>query len=256
METQKEYTEEDAIKAFICIEANILINAYTNENALFGRIKANDQVPVKRYLEEMGFRNIEKYLDDLFLNGRNIENGYVLDRDFHESCFEHYSANIDILFHGIPIDKSFEGNDDIFHYKYGWYEFLKNLYPLFEEIIKTEVTPDLFSAVPDLLDETEKQNYYIAVSKFVLAIKTKGLRQGKRIDRYIKKMNFISPIIKRLLQKRKGHYYLVNSDINSLDYKLALLSCFRFMNEDNAKLFELKMLQWEENTKMAILKKV
>ncbi len=247
--TQKEYTKEDIIKAFLSIEANILINSYTNENVVFGRIKANEEVPIKRYLEETGFRNVEKFLDDLFLNGYNVENGYVLERDFHERCFELYRNKVDVTFDNVPVDRSCEDDGDIYHYKYGWYEYLKNLYPIFEEIMKTEVVPDLFAAVPDLLDETEKRNYYMVVPKFVLAIKTKGLRQGGRIDRYIKKINFIPPLIQRLIKKRKGHYYLKNSDINSLDYKLALLSCFRFMNEDNAKLFELKMLQWEENTK-------
>ncbi len=244
--TQKEYTKEDVIKAFLEIEANILINSYTNENVLFGRINANDKIPIKQYLEEIGFRNIDKFLDDLFLNGHNIENGYVIERDFEESCFELYRSKVDLLFTKIPIDKSFEDDGDIYRYKYGWYEYLKNLYTLFKEIIKTEIKPDLFTAVPDLLDETEKRNYYITASKFLLAIKTKGLRQGGRIDRYIKTLPFISPLIMRLIKKQKGHFYLKNNDINSLDYKLALLSCFRFMNEDNAKLFELKTLKWEE----------
>ncbi len=247
--TPKEYTNEDIIKAFLNIEANILINLYTNENVLFGRININDKVPIKQYLEEIGFCNIDKFLDDLFLNGHNVENGYVIERDFDERCFELYRSKIDLLFSKIPIDKSFEEDGDIYHYKYGWFEYLKNLYHLFKEIIKTQVEPDLFAAVPDLLDETENRIYYAAVSKFVLAIKTRGLRQGGRIDRYIKNINFLSPLIQRLIKKQKGHFYLKNNDINSLDYKLALLSCFRFMNKDNAKLFELKILQWEENNK-------
>lgn len=250
METQqieKEYTEEDIIKAFLSIDANILINLYTNENVLFGKIKPNDKVPIKQYLEYLGFRNIDKFLDDLFLNGHHIENGYVLERDFNERCFELYRDKIDYIFEKFPIDKSFEKDEsDIDHYKHGWYNYLKNLYTLFKEIIETEVQPELFSAVPDLLDDTEKHTYYTAAVKFVLAIKTRGLRQGGRVDRYVKNMNFISPLIRRLIAKRKGHYILINNNINSRDYKLALLSCFRFFDEYNAKLFELKALRWEE----------
>lgn len=247
--TKNQRTEEDIIKAFLSIDANILINSYTNENAVFGRIGANDKIPVKQYLEDLGFRNIENFLDELFLNGQNVQNGYVTEGDFNERCFELYSNKINSLFTYVSIDKSFDDDGGIYHYKYGWYEYLKNLYPLFEKIIKTEVAPDLFCAVPDILDKTEQQKYYIAASGFVLAIKNRGLRQGGRIDRYIKKMNFISPLIRRLIITRKGHYYLKTSDINSLDYKLALLSCFRFMNEYNAKLFELKALRWEETSK-------
>lgn len=64
--TKKEYTKEDIVKAFLSIDANILINLYTNENVVFGRIKPNDQVPIKQYLENIGFCNIDNFLNDLF----------------------------------------------------------------------------------------------------------------------------------------------------------------------------------------------
>ncbi|MDE5667119.1 MAG: hypothetical protein K2I29_02660 [Clostridia bacterium] len=244
--TEQEHTEKDVAIAFLSIHANVLINSYITENVIFGRIKPHDDVPVKQYLEKLGFCNLDSILNDLFLNGDNIQKGYVTERDFNRRCFELYKIKTESLFTEIPFDKSYGDWDDIYHYKYGWYEYLKNLYTLFEEIIKTEVSPDLFTAVPDIPDNEEIRNYYLAASKFVLAIKTKGLRQGRRIDRYLKKINFVSPFIQRLIKKHKGRFYLKNSDTNSLDYKLALLSCLRFYNEDNAKLFELKMLRWEE----------
>ena len=219
---------------------------------MFGRIKPYEEVPIKQYLENIGFRNLDGILNDLFLNGDNIQNGYVTKRDFDERCCELYKDKIDCIFHKAPIDKSYEQNNkDIFHYKYGLYDYLKGIYPLFKEIIKTEVTPDLFTAVPNILDEDTKLIYYARVFKFILAIKNKMLRQGRRIDRYIKDLPLISPLIMLLIKKQKEHFYLKNSDINSLDYKLALLSCFQFFNEDNAKLFELKMLKWGENAKQS-----
>lgn len=238
---------EAMLKAFLSIDANILINLYTNENVIFGRIKENEQVPINQYLEDLGFCNIDKFIDDLFLNGHNIENGYVIERDFNDRCFELYRDKIDCIFDKVPIDKSFEDNgEDIFHYKFGLYDYIKSLYPLFKEIITTEITPDFFATVPDILDEGTKRIYYTKVINFVLAIKLKWLRQGSRIDRYVKDLPLISPLIMRLIKKHKGHFYLKNNDINSLDYKLALFSCFRFFNEENAKLFELKALRWEE----------
>jgi len=233
--------------------ANSLINTLANENTVFGRIRSKEKVPIKQYLETLGLKRMIPYIADENLDGANIQNGCIVEKNFSERCLELYIEKISNLFYKIPIDKSFEEDDGIEHYKYGWYEYLNNLYPMFVEILNTEVQPDLFAAVPDLLDLKEKFNYYEAASKFVLAIKTNGLRQGGRIDRYVKNMNFISPLIKRLIIVRKGHYYLKNSNINSLDYKLALLSCFKFMNEDNAKLFELKMLKWEENATLSNL---
>ena len=212
-----------------------------------GRIKENDQVPIKQYLEDLGFCNIELFLDDLFLNGHNIENGYVIERDFNDRCFELYRDKIDCIFDKVPIDKSFENDgEDIFHYKFGLYDYIKSIYPLFKEIIETEISPDFFATVPDILDEGTKRIYYTKVIKFVLAIKLKWLRQGSRIDRYVKDLPLISPLIMRLIKKHKGHFYLKNNDMDSLDYKFALFSCFRFFNEENAKIFELKVLRWEE----------
>lgn len=214
MDTQKlkeNYTNEQIKRAFASLAETILNDTCQKENRLFqGNQTAN--------------------FDKLF--------------------FEVFRDRIDYLFTDVPIDKRFEDeDDDIYHYKYGWYEYIKGIYPLFKEIIKTEVTPDLFAAACDVLDKEAKRNYYAKATKFVLAIKLKGLRQGGRVDRYIIKMPFISPLIMRLLNKCKGHFYLKNNDLNSLDYKFALFSCFWFLNDYNTKLFELKMLQWEENNK-------
>lgn len=168
--------------------------------------------------------------------------------DFDNLCFEVFRDRIDYLFTDVPIDKSYNDNStDIYHYKYGLYEFVKNLYPLFKAIIETEVTPDLFTAACDIPDMEVKRDYYIKAIKFILAIKLKGLRQGGRVDRYIVNMPFVSPFIIRLIKKNKGHYYLKNNNLYSIDYKFALFSCFQFLNDFNTKVFELKMLQWEEN---------
>lgn len=206
--------EEQIKRAFASLSETILKNTHQKENILFGSVK-NDQ-PI----------------------------------DFDKLCFEVFRDRIDFLFTDVPIDKSFDDDDeDIYHYKYGLYDYIKSIYPLFKEIIKTEVTPDLFATVPDVLNNEVKRNYYAKATKFVLAIKLKGLRQGGRVDRYVKNMPFISPLLMRLIKKYKGHFYLKNNDLNSLDYKFALFSCFWFLNDYNTKLFELKMLQWGENIK-------
>ena len=46
----------------------------------------------------------------------------------------------------------------------------------------------------------------------------------------------------------KNRYLLANSDTDSLDYKLAVLSAIHFMNFEHTKLFKLKEQKWE-NTK-------
>lgn len=245
MDEKQQYTKEEIIKAFANLNAHIVLKLYQKENVLFGRIKPDEKPPLQKYIEDLDLQNIVSCEDLQFYEN----NDFPLERikDFNSLCFEVFRDRIDYLFTDVPIDNRFDDDgDDIFHYKYGLYDYVKNLYPLFKAIIETEVTPDLFAAVPDVLDKDVSRDYYKKAIKFVLAIKLKGLRKGGRVDRYIVKMPFISPLLMRLLNKRKGHFYLKNNDLNSLDYKFALFSCFQFLNDYNTKLFELKMLRWEE----------
>ena len=248
--SEKEYTHEDIIRALACVDAVILFNLYTNENIIFKRIKPAEPIPFNNYIEDLGLQSLARYLDVNHIDGEYMKNSCVADKDFNLCCFDYYKDRIDYIFEGAPISKEYENEgNDIEHYKNGLYEYLKELYPIFEEIIKTEIELDFFATVPNILNKAELNGYYSKTTKFVKAIKLRHLRQGGRIDRYIKDLPLLSPFVKRLVKKHKGHFLLANSDTDSLDYKLALLSCFRFYNEENAKLFELKMLKWEENFK-------
>lgn len=243
-------TEEQIKNTIICIHANILINLFVKEDIIFGQLDPNKKIPINDYIRKINFPNNPYFANEKFLNSSLIENGYVINKDLDSLCLTVYRDRVDCLFEKFPVAKIYEDCDndteDIFHYKYGMFEYLKSIYPLFKEIIDTEVETDFFIAVPDISYKKTEQEYRLKVEKFILAIKLRGLRQGRRIDRYVKSLPYISPFVRRLIRKYKGHFYLKNNDINSLDFKFALFSCFRFINSYNEKLFELKTLKWEE----------
>lgn len=241
----------EIIKAFTGIFETTLFNLYTCENIIFNRLKPADKVPYEKYIEDLDIPKLANSSYDF--DGNYIENGCVKEVDFNHSCFDYYREKIEFVFCDYPIAKGYESDDDLEHYKNGLYEYLKDLYNLFVDIMKTEIEPDLFVAVPDILNKSELPKYYAITTKFVTAIKTKHLRQGSRIDRYVKELPFLSPFVKRLVKKHKGHFLLANSDTNSLDYKFALLSCIRFYSEENAKLFELKTLRYEEERSVELV---
>lgn len=246
----KDYTDTDIIRALACLDAVILFNLYTNENIIFKRLQPKEPIPFEKYINELGLQRLAHYLDTDHIDGDYIRQSCVAELAFDKCCFDYFKDRVEYIFEGTPISKDIEDDENnIEHYKNGLYEYLKNLYPIFAEIIKTDIEPDLFAATPNMLEKAELSIYYAQIMKFVKAIKMKHLRQGSCVDRYVKDMPLLSPFIKRLLKKRKGRFLLANSDTDSLDYKLALFSCFRFYSEENAKLFELKMLQWEENHK-------
>ena len=121
-----------------------------------------------------------------------------------------------------------------------------SLYPLFKQIIKTEVEP--IDIVPVFKDRKDETVCYDRISKFLIAIKVRGLRQGECVNRYVKDLPYIPYYAQRLLRVEKNRYLLANSDTDSLEYKLAILSAIHFMNWDHTKLFEQKAQKWE-NTK-------
>ena len=57
--------------------------------------------------------------------------------------------------------------------------------------------------------------------------------------------------VKRLLKVKKGRCLLANSDAESLDFRLAVLSAIEFMNAEHTQLFELKARKWAETVKNA-----
>lgn len=171
--------------------------------------------------------------------------GIINSDDIENLLYGFYCEKISEIFKCAPHAKNYE-NEAIPRFKYGLYEYLTELFQLFKEIVSTEVDFDIYETTPDMLGDAEKRECYLQTTKFIRAIKLKKLRQGGCIDRYVKDMPFIPPVIMRLIKKVKGHYLLKNSDCDSPDYKLALLSCIRFDSYDGARLFELKMMKWEE----------
>lgn len=143
-----------------------------------------------------------------------------------EVYFRLYADNVNEIFARAPKAAGTSEDYAILPFRYGLQDYLYRLYPLFRQVVITGVLPDLFCP-PSGIDSGD---YYSRVRKFVAAIKLKQLRQGSRIDRYIKDLPALSPYIARLIKYYKGHYLLANSDIESIDYKLALLACFHSPN--------------------------
>ena len=141
-----------------------------------------------------------------------------------EVCFRLYADNVNEIFARAPKAAGTSEAYAILPFRYGLQDYLYRLYPLFRQVIITGALPDLFCP-PSGIDSDD---YYSKARKFVAAIKLKQLRQGSCIDRYIKDLPALSPYVARLIKPYKGHYLLANSDIESIDYMLAILACFTF----------------------------
>ncbi len=225
---------------------NVLMNNYTLEEVAFGELKPGEKLPFDKYVEDLNLYQYQPYLFRSFIEGDFISNSETVaaksEEEFIRDCF---LFQIDFVFAKAPKRKVDFGNDYFLKYKRGFGEFILSLYSLFKQILQTEVDTD-FSDLSSVFEarHDERVNYE-NISKFLVAIKAKGLRQGSCVDRYVKNIAYIPYYVKRILKKNKNRYLLANSDTESIDYKLAILSAIHFIKFEHTKLFELKTQKWE-----------
>ena len=222
---------------------NVLMNNYTLENVAFGELKPNDEIPFDGYVEELDLYKFKPHSYWDMVEGNHItRDGRVADKaeeDFIMECFLFHIQNV---FMAYPKCSIAFGKDD-----FGLSKFIMSLYPLFKQIIKTEVEVEPSDPAPIFKNKKEKTVCYDSISKFLIAIKARGLRQGECVNRYVKDLPYIPYFMQRLLRVEKNRYLLANSDTDSLDYKLAILSAIHFMNWEHTKLFEQKAQKWESS---------
>ena len=240
----KEFEKSQGTDVMNAMVVNVLINNYTLENVAFGKLKPNDEIPFDKYVEEL---NLQKFKPDLcrdMIEGNYItRQGRVVDKAEEDFIMECFLFNIQNVFMAYPKCSIAFGKDD-----FGFSKFIMSLYPLFKQIIKTEVEVEQLNLAPVFNNRKDETACYDRISKFLIAIKARGLRQGECVNRYVKDLPYIPYFVQRLLRTDKNRYLLANSDTDSLDYKLAILSAIHFMKRENTKLFELKAQKWE-NTK-------
>ncbi len=234
---------EEQSNVFTDIQVNTLIKNYYAENVAFKQINIGDTIPFDKYFVELELHKAVDFSQVTFI--KDYFNIFI--ENFDKACFLVFCNRINYMFAQAPKYKTYYGDEnEIYPFKYGIDNYLKNIYPIFAEIINTEINESNFDKS---FDRDALHGYCLIAAEFIIAIKLKKVKQGKRIDRYIKDLPYISPFLMRLIKNNKGKFYLKNDDCDSLDYILALFSCFEFIIPCYIKLFEMKMLKWEQNKK-------
>ena len=235
-------------KLFCCLAVNTLINSYALENVVMGNIKPNEAIPFDQYVCDLELQRYEPFSvrGEKLLGIILSDSETIVDKEFDFFLYEFFSFQMNNIFECVKYSDRQSEDDTLYPFKNGLKEYIKDLYPLFKSIITLEIDYSFYDVLPQIDERKTRSDFYKMVSRFLVAIKVKRLRQGKCVDRYLKNLPFLPCFTDRLVSKRKGKYILKNSDTNSLDYKLALLCVLRFMKEENARIFELKALMWEQ----------
>ena len=241
---------QDEFDFFCLISTTVLINRYIYEDVSMGYAKPGEEIPFDRYVKDLEIENYRPYKIKDLIDGPAIDENFMISdhlKDYYYRKF--YCSSMNYVFWKVPkFQREFDADDIdsvIDPFKFGFKEFLEAIYPIFCSILDTKVTYEFFDLVPCFSTRESYVHYCEKAIKFLAALKLKGLRQGSTVDRYVKDLPYLNVYLNRLVEKKGKHYVLVNSDTNSLDYKLALLTSMPYMKQENSKLFELKARVWE-----------
>lgn len=166
---------------------------------------------------------------------------YITDEDLADrfggrELFKEYAAKVEVFFKDAPLAcKRFYG---VLPFRNDLQEYLIGLYLWFYKIYKTELPEN---AAKDSGEEFDFEK----AAKFVKAIYFRKVRQGSKINRYVVGVS-LPPYVKRLVRSKNNNYYLLNSDRDSLEYKLALLSVIDFDGEGEKMQIRQKLPYWEQ----------
>lgn len=231
-----------AIKALVL---NSLVNDYALERVAFGFEKPGDQVPIDLYLNYLRIN-----INDGLHKRTDIPGVYIdeqerisTEQDYAEFVRDLFVYQMEGVFMDAPKDVRLERAGEEIPLLPRFREYLLGLLPLFTEVLGVEVEYSPFDIIP--IDGVIRVTEYTKWQKFVTSILLKPLRPGSQINRYVKDIANAPHYIRRLIEKKGKNFYLKPVDINSYEYIFALFSLMQFMNDENGKLLELKMLEWE-----------
>ena len=229
----------EALRAII---TNSLANSYAVERVAFGFEKPGDVVPIKLFSEHLRSDIERTDVGGEFIDGNGLT---IRDKPRAEFVRELFVSQTERIFSDAPKNVRSIRADDELPLLPRFREYLFGLLPLFTEVLNTEVEYDAFDLIPT--NNNNRATEYFEWKKFVTAILLKPLRAGSQINRYVKNISYAPQFVRKLFEKKGNNFYLKPVDIYSREYAFALFSLMRFMNAENNKLFELKMLECDKS---------
>lgn len=233
---------------FRALDVNSLMNAYAIENVVFGDLKQGEKIPFDKFVSDLQIAEwrphaVREYIEGTAINGDET----VADKGMEFFYRENFSFHMNYIFESAPYSKRKECDEyGLFPFvQEGLNAYIMSFYPLFKQVLQTEVKHEFFEIVSPFPDRAAQTDCYIKIAKFLVAVKTRRLRQGGCVDRYVKNLPYLPYYVKRILKVKNGRYLLANSDTESIEFRLAVLSAIHFMNAEHTQIFELKSRDWE-----------
>lgn len=245
----KNLQDENLMNEFMNHMFRKLIQDYTLENVVLGFLNPKDKIPYDRFINDLYLQETNPYSLMEAIKGGLIDDDYriiELDKERILRCF--FCSSIDRIFR-FPLIKPYRENEYHLPFKINktLNIFLTELFEAFTQITQTPVSYECFDILPDFNNREDYLQHFQKSQKLPAAILKNKIKLHGNIDSYITPLPFIPPFFIPLIEKRDEHCYLINNDIHSKQYKVALISMFRFMRPEDYKVFELKIKTWLKN---------
>ncbi len=235
--------KEQCAKTAQKLMCDILFDEYVLECVALGRIAPGDKVPVQNYWHEMGY-------DDVPLcGGQNLagayidEQGYVRTKSLDTFILHFYNFRMSAVFGDThALTDRFDKNH-LIDFNADMRAYVKNCFPVFSEIVRTNVDVDAFDLLMVETSESISNGSYLS-QKLLVDIYGKKVRLGKRVDKYFDLYSYKAPFVQALLMTNGSRKILMQDDTKSIAYQMALFATFMFGTKENKALFDAKCEKW------------
>lgn len=238
MKTEILYNEKnEAIDFCSGIIVNTRVRIYAMENLILGKIGIKEKIPYDKYIEELGLNDFRQYLVKRELPNFNKlgDNEKSVYDGFECICKKFYRYVTRLAF----IETMISNRKYV---KAKVNKFLEELYMLFYQIICVDIKNSNGFAQEHLLNNELSR---VKVTKLLSQILIGNLKLGDYADDYLGDMNDIPIYIDKLIKTHDGHYILNNCNVDDIDFKLAVISSFKFSTSHNNELYIKKIMEWE-----------
>lgn len=248
MNTHSAHTKEyknaiskQVYSAFTALSINSLLNQYTLENIVLGFIQPNEKIPINTYLSDLDLLNQYQFINRKSIVGRFIdENEQVIYPEKDKLLLEFFIYQIENIFAKAMINKYADDENYVIPCNMKLHNYLLSLFKLFKTIMNTEHD---YSNIPTNTNNLLDNENQIKISKFIVAIKLNGLRIGYCVNRYLNDIKEMPDFVKNLIKKDR-HRIILTKDADSIEYKIAIFSIFKFLNLKHKNIFDYKIWKW------------
>lgn len=227
-------------KDIILTNGAIQINDCIIEDVVLGNIQPCEKIPLEDYMHYLrlpcGVNELRAKLSGFAIG----ENGCVSRQHINDFRSEFFNKQITRIFLKNPIlEYSVFGKKALSREIEDKKTFFKKIYDIFQKVINIQEYEDIktFSLSPENA---------LRVEKFVAAIKLLKLQNGRKVSFWLARVRNRPEYLKRMTRVKWATLILDNNDTDSLEYKLSVLSTFRFIQYSNSDLFAKRLLRYYE----------